>query len=1020
MNYAKLIHRIARQGLIVSFAVWFSVAAPAGAWAQGVVDESTAGNTSTTDAVESTGPQSETGATEATGATEPTGAQACTGAGCTQGLNQGLNQGVNQGLDQGGPTLQQLGAIENEDGELVLPAGVQNTTQGAQQGTSSGVSATNENTGAQSTNTAQLNAATGGTAAVSNTATDTTNADATANTGGNTGNSNTSNGPVKTGDANIGVTQVKNDNTAALNGNVGINATGHNGTHQGDLEVDFANAMSLLTGDGQGRSIRAVNDTTGQGSTNDVLLSTLYEEINEVQNDGTINNDLGLNAITGQNEASMNTGNGEITTGNANIAATLVNLLNTTVINGNLAIAVHDIFGDLVGNVNIPDLGQLATLLGGGSSTTIDASNDNTGSDSTNNIDVNLTDNETTQVQNDADINTTVDANAITGQNEATANTGGSQIHTGDGSVQASNISVANTTVEGGNWGLVIVNALNKWLGFLVGDNGETRQLTQEETIREIEARNANTGAESDNNIVVNDETNRVTDVHNDATINNNILANAITGQNEASKNTGAGIINTGNANVLATAVNIANTTVKNANLGIAVINVFGNWFGDLMYGGQALLAGVGGGGDTTAEIAANNTDTGATSENTIDVNINRRHETDIDNNADINTVLNANIDTGNNKANKNTKAGEITTGDGLLALHSRAIANITGVTGPGSLELTVTGGNENTGFDSQNRINAQVNDERIVTVNNDANVSTFMPANVNTGNNEASMNTGGGVITTGDIEASAAIDNLVNRLIVAMGGAVALGEGSGLTLNADLFNRLTGAESENTNEVDVARSFLLDIFNNATVENIIDFLLNTGGNKANLNTGGGHISTGEICVDGKIVNDVNSVSGKKAATALNLFNTGEVFNRTLIDAVTGNNEVKMNTGEVDGIDKKGDCEKVAVKPPEEEKPPVGGGPVEEEKPGPGGEGGEGGGEEEKPLPKIARVAGVQVAKAAEEVKKAINVSRLAPTGEGLDRTMLLWIVFGVTSAAGLAYAVRSDHKHKHLHLAHA
>ena len=1022
MTYTTYITILIKKIILTGFIGWFSVFAPSVAMAQETQSETT---TDATQSVEETQTTTETVVEEE-----------CTGNGC----GQGENQGVDQGVDLGGPTLEDLGGTTDETGNEILPEGTVDTRQGAQQGADQGatlgISGSNTNTGSDSTNSVDADVSDSNTSTTSNASTDTTSATATASTGSNTANQNTGVGTVQTGNANIGVTQVKNDNTTTQNGTATASVSGHHGTYEGDLELAFADAVSLLTGTGDSRSIRAINDTTGSGSTNEVLLSTLYEDITEVQNDGEIDNTVDVNAITGQNSANQNTSGGSIETGDANIAATLVNLLNTTVINGNLSLSVHDIFGDLVGDIRIPDLGQLAALLGS-PTVNVDASNDTTGSDSTNDIDVTVRDTETTTVTNDADVDTTINANAITGQNETLDNTMGGNITTGDGSVSGSNLTIANTTVEGGNWGLVVVNALNRWLGFLVGDSGEVRQLSQEETIREIEARNSNTGSDSTNTIDITDETNTETTVANNARIRNTINADAITGQNEANENTKGANILTGDANVLATVVNVANTTVLNANLGIAVVNIFGNWFGDLLYGGQSLLAGAGGG--TQADVSAQNNQTGSNSDNTIDVTIEQNHETNIDNDADINTVLNANVDTGTNRANRNTVGGNIQTGDGFLALHSRAIANLTGISDGAGLSVNVLGGNNTTGVDSENRINANVNNERVVNITNTANVSTLFPASINTGNNEASDNTVGGNIETGDAAANISIQNLLNQLMLALGtnlDLAGLGTGGSVHIHADLMNYLTGSDSVNENNLGVVHGALLNMFNNAFVNNLVDLILNTGGNIANRNTVGGSISTGKVCVDGKIENDVNSYS-TSGTTSADILNLGTVNNDVDVQGSTGGNESEHNTLGDDIQKDEGLCDKIAKGP--EESPT----PTPTPKPDDGGNGGDNGGgngggdddgdngEEEKKEngngggaggdgnggngDSEGRVAGVsESAPAAKELPE--KISRLAFTGFTDPGSVnwsrvVLWILLATAGVLTASLFIRRDNR---------
>ncbi len=845
------------------------------------------------------------------------------------------------------------GGYVDENGNEVLPAGVVDTRQGAAQGTSNGIATTNSGTGAGSANANGVTATNSNSTGVNNTANDSTTTGIAGNTGGNAATRNSGSAGVTSGAANIGVTQVKNDNTTTVGGSAGLSTSGHNGDYQGDLTLGFGASTANLSG-ANGGSVRAINETTGSDSTNSNDITTTTEELVEVQNDGQINNLLDLAAITGQNQASQNTGDARVTTGDANVAATLINLLNTTVINGDIWVTVADIFGDLNGNILIPELAALAQAARA-QQTQIDATNDHTGSDSTNTIDVAVRDTETTTITNDAVIITEINAEAITGQNTATSNTGGSHIVTGDASVTGSNVSVANTTVEGGNWGLFIVNALNGWLGFLVGDNGQVKALSQEETIREIEANNSNTGSSSDNTIAITDEHTRTTTVDNDAAITNEINARAITGQNEASQNTGAGLVDTGNATVQATAVNIANTTVKDGSLFIAVVNVFGDWLGDLFYSGTSLAQQAAAQNPAhQIDINAGNGQTGSGSENEVNIDIDRSHETTITNEADLAFVLNAEVDTGSNRANRNTLSAAIQTGQGLLAQHSRAAANITAMAGAGGLSVDITGENGATGFDSRNTIRADINDSRMVTINNDANVSTLLgsagsPALVNTGDNEANQNTGGARIDTGNALADIAVQNMVNRVILAL-------TGEGVEVDVDFANRLTGALSTNTNTATVLRDTLASITNDAVIDTILNLLLNTGGNTANENTGGAitaaggagfaaaagqggdgtAITTGSICADVTVQNNANAVT--ISGFVGQIVNNNAVATTQLnIVGTTGNNQVNRNTtgGAASGSDP---CAKVALAPTPSPTPGPGGSGG-----GPTGDGGSGG-----------------------------------------------------------------------------
>ena len=69
----------------------------------------------------------------------------------------------------------------------------------------------------------------------------------------------------------------------------------------------------------------------------------------------------------------------------------------------------------------------------------------------------------------------------------------------------------------------------------------------------------------------------------NSASINNNIKVNSDTGNNTASNNTGAGVIQTGNATAGLNIVNMANTNVVAKKFIAILVNVLGSWLGDVV-----------------------------------------------------------------------------------------------------------------------------------------------------------------------------------------------------------------------------------------------------------------------------------------------------------------------------------------------------------------------------------------------------------------------------------------------------
>jgi hypothetical protein len=248
---------------------------------------------------------------------------------------------------------------------------------------------------------------------------------------------------------------------------------------------------------------------------------------------------------------------------------------------------VVNIFGDLVGDILFPE--EFMVNCCGGDST---ASNTGNGSYSVNDANIDTTSNENTFQNNDASITNDLVFDAQTGDNESNYNTGGnSTIKTGNTTVEANVLNIANTNLIGGNMWLVLVNEAGNWIGKILGapdDANFAGSAGTEFNVDEngfITASNSGNGSGSINN---NDVTNTTTDTttqNNNADIANTLNLSANTGGNQANANTGGDSkIETGDATIVANLVNFVNNNIKgNGKLFVTVVNVFGSWFGDFV-----------------------------------------------------------------------------------------------------------------------------------------------------------------------------------------------------------------------------------------------------------------------------------------------------------------------------------------------------------------------------------------------------------------------------------------------------
>lgn len=246
-------------------------------------------------------------------------------------------------------------------------------------------------------------------------------------------------------------------------------------------------------------------------------------------------------------------------------------------------------------------------------------------------------------------------------------------------------------------------------------------------------------GAGSDNWANVTQNTTTTVSQNNTANVNNTVNADAKTGGNDASFNTGGSVgIKTGNATV--------NTTVNNAlNSNSADVNCCAS-------------------GNTTVNITGN----GAYSDNGVQLKQGTVTAVNQDNVANVDNDVDGDAKTGGNDAYKNT-GGDVTiiTGNAKVDANVSTTANVNSAKVGSSLggnnpsAAFVISGN---GAGSDNYITAALAKVTQVSQTNTANVDNDVDADAKTGGNDAGFNTGGDtVILTGNAHVDADVDNSVN-----------------------------------------------------------------------------------------------------------------------------------------------------------------------------------------------------------------------------------------------------------------
>ncbi|OGH39320.1 MAG: hypothetical protein A3B44_02455 [Candidatus Levybacteria bacterium RIFCSPLOWO2_01_FULL_38_21] len=337
---------------------------------------------------------------------------------------------------------------------------------------------------------------------------------------------------------------------------------------------------------------------------------------------------------------------------------------------------------------------------------------------------------------------------------------------------------------------------------------------------------------------------------------------------------------------------------------------------------------------DTTIQISGN----GVGSNNYANVTQTSNTSVTQNNTASVNNNVNANADTGDNKANFNT-GGNTTINTG----NANVTANVSNTlnSNAAEVECCATGNTdvliEGNGVGSNNTVNLTQNSTTTVKQNNNANVNNNVNANADTGDNSAKWNTGGDVtINTGNATVNASVSTIANSNWAKISPAAGSGSSTDVTLKI-LGN---GAGSNNFIGAKLAKTTSVNQSNSANVNNNVNANADTGDNKAKFNTGGDVIiDTGNAKVNVDVDNmvnfnwadvdcgcaygllakiDGNGVGGPGddpkgdpntiTATLVSMQTVGQgngasLYNNANGNADTGYNKAKWNTGGVDGGD---------------------------------------------------------------------------------------------------------------------
>lgn len=317
-------------------------------------------------------------------------------------------------------------------------------------------------------------------------------------------------------------------------------------------EIIFSNLFEDQTG---GIDFRNTSATACQfltcGNSNGVEVRLL--------NDAYIRNAIVLGATTGNNliDGANNDVNGSINTGDAFAGLNLINVANTNFIDSNYLLVTLNAFSNLHGDIVFPGF---ANFFNQPTSMKYAES--------------------TSAIYNDGLIENNLAMETQTGNNQ-TNNSNGSTINSGTASATSNIFNQLNSSLLGGNSVSILLRVHGSWLGEVFGMP---------------EGMNLNSGNDgyyyiSDTSYGTSTKAAFAVNASNTAAIYNDVSLSAVTGNNVVTDVNDA-TITTGNAYVGANLINIANANVIGRNWTMAIINIFGDFDGNISFGQPNLWVG--------------------------------------------------------------------------------------------------------------------------------------------------------------------------------------------------------------------------------------------------------------------------------------------------------------------------------------------------------------------------------------------------------------------------------------------
>lgn len=366
-------------------------------------------------------------------------------------------------------------------------------------------------------------------------------------------------------------------------------------------------------------------------------------------NTAYVDNQMKVEAVSGSNILTDNDGNVTLTTGDLELVANMLNILNLNITGDDFMHLIVNIFGTLNGTIDLEDIASALNITN--SDLEIIAKGDSNGSTQDDN-NVDTTNSQTsTQINNtnNAVVNNQIEVTGISGENTVEGNDGTADIVTGRIKVLANLMNFINTNFSGEKWSFLMINIFGSLAGDIIVPGTENYLSS------------GMGGADLPEGLVSNNDDNSSVTNSNSVTLNNQINANGISGENNQNQNDDEGhTTSAGNVDVTTQIMNYLNYNLTGNNWVFLIVNVFGTWMGKIVgfsdmadtvapSNGSFAALSIGDSGDSTTGLSTSTGDTNTAINN--------------ENTAMINNNINVDAISGQNNVNNNDGTTHLTTG---------------------------------------------------------------------------------------------------------------------------------------------------------------------------------------------------------------------------------------------------------------------------------------------------------------------------------------------------------------------